>query len=125
MTSILLLDDEHQTTRYMEMCIRNSDPHLKVKTAHSRQEANEILSMYGPFDLIISDIQMIGDTGPEIIKGYEAITKPSKIVILSCMDDCHKEASILASEGFDVAGCLQKPIFPAELRSMLQRVLND
>jgi two-component system, OmpR family, alkaline phosphatase synthesis response regulator PhoP len=117
--TVLVADDEVHIVQVVAIKLRNNG--YSVLTAASGTEAWEILSQ-SPCDALVTDYQMPGMTGVELIEKLRACPATAGMPVI-----------MLTARGFAVdqdqknrlglAHCLSKPFSPRELLTSLDEVL--
>jgi two-component system response regulator FixJ len=106
---VLVVDDDPETLAFIARVVESVG--FQVKRAGSADEAR-LVAHAGSLDLIISDVNMPGMRGPEMIKGLKADGVACPVLLVS------GEGSYEAlSESLHVPGAnfLPKPFGPGEL----------
>lgn len=124
MTKVLVIDDDDNVCKYIKLVIKSEWPACKVLEANGPISAEEKLKDRG-IALIICDVRLNSITGPQIIAANRKLVGQTKIILLSCSDNCEKEGYELKRMGFNVVDAVQKPIYPNDLRQLFNLHLND
>jgi DNA-binding response OmpR family regulator len=74
--------------------------------------------MEGPFDLIITDIQLPGFNGLDILQGLKEIQPETPVVVLTEGEDAYSQVC-----GRGASAYLEKPIQPEKLRKLIQEMV--
>ncbi len=123
---ILIVDDEEQIRKLLEITLQTSD--FKVKTAATSKDALIMAKTYNP-DLILLDIGLPDENGQEVLKKLRHwYTKP--ILILSVQSD---EENIITALDNGANDYLVKPFRTGELlarirssiRGLIPKILNN
>lgn len=110
MYRMLVVDDEEIITNSLVSLIQNTLDNVDVYPAYSGTEAIEYMSRAG-FDLVLTDIQMPGMSGIELISRVREFYPQCRVIFLSGYDDFeyayqavqfHAERYILKNEGDEV-----------------------
>lgn len=110
MYRILVVDDEEIITDSLARLIRRELPQTDVYAAYSGYQAMDLLSRAG-FDVVVSDIQMPGMSGLELLQSIRTLYPACRVIFLSGHDDFdyayqalqyHAARYILKSESDDV-----------------------
>lgn len=120
---ILVVDDEEDVVSLFQQRFRREtrSGELSFLFAHSAQEALELLGLpqQPSVVLILSDINMPGMSGLELLRVLKERQSPSRVVMITAYDSPeHKQTA--ARYGTD--GYLTKPLDFAELRAELARL---
>jgi CheY-like chemotaxis protein len=118
--TILLIDDEPMVTDVCEMMLKRLGH--QVLAAHSGSEGIKIYESHKTrIDLIISDFNMPGMNGQEVVDTLRMMD-PAVSVLLSSggLDAAAEEAAL--SSGFD--GLLKKPYSMKTLSNKIAEILN-
>jgi two-component system alkaline phosphatase synthesis response regulator PhoP len=117
--TILVADDEVHIVQVVAIKLRNNG--YTVVTASSGAEALEIIRQT-PCDAVITDYQMPGMTGIELIEKLrnDPATAATPVIMLTARGFAvdHEQKEKLA-----IAHCLSKPFSPRELLASLEETL--
>ena len=120
---ILVADDEQNTLMTMQFILEVAD--YRVTTAENGQEAlDDILESRNtdsPIDLLITDIQMPGLTGLELVDELNRLKMDIPFIVITGYGNSELEKE-LTDRGCD--GCLDKPIDEEELVNSVARLLG-
>ena len=116
MTRLLVVDDE-SNIRYLYSCDLK-DAGYEVETAGSGAEAAELLNTK-EFDLVVLDIQMVNESGLDILQDIVRQKKGLPVILCTAFS-CYKEdfSSWLAD------GYVVKSSDTTELKEEIERVLR-
>ncbi len=116
MTRLLVVDDE-SNIRYLYACDLK-DAGYEVETAGSGAEAAELLNTK-EFDLVVLDIQMVNESGLDILQDIVRQKKGLPVILCTAFS-CYKEdfSSWLAD------GYVVKSSDTTELKEEIERVLR-
>ena len=119
--TVLLVEDDPNTREIVERVLKAQG--YRVYTAASAREAKQIFGEHGPtVDLLLTDIIMPGENGPELYR--QLLTK-------------RQELKVLFMSGYTARGCLQdevlrpglpflpKPFGPPELATKIRQVFES
>jgi two-component system cell cycle response regulator CpdR len=119
MARILLADDDAAARELVQRALA-SDGH-DVTATHDGTEALERLQGGGAdFDLLISDVQMPGLDGIELIEKALAITPKMRVILMSGFSDELERAKHLKSR---IAGQISKPFTLEQVRAAARAAL--
>lgn len=118
MKKILIVDDEKFIRLGLEMIIKNSFDSVELELAKNVQEALNKISEK-EFDLIITDINMPGMSGIELIKNMRDSGKHTKIIVLSGFNEFEYARQCMK---YGVKTYLLKPIDNEELVSSINEI---
>lgn len=118
MARILLADDDAATRDLVQRALA-TDGHTVVPTQDGA-EALEKLQGGGPFDLLISDVQMPGVDGIELVGKAVAAEPKLRVVLMSGFADELTRADHLKSR---IARVITKPFTLDQVRTVVRDVL--
>lgn len=111
MCRILIVDDEKSYCSLLERALRIDG--LEVVATHDSHQAVDLLKMFPPFDMLVTDIDMPGLDGHDLVRLAEELPQPPKILLITAQKHllqpghCH----------FQGRHCLLKPFHLSDLRS--------
>ena len=118
---VLVVDDEFHIVQVVAIKLRNNG--FEVLTADNGAEAYKLACEHNP-DVIVTDYQMPGMTGIELIEKLRQneSTAEAPVLMLTArgfaIDDQQKET-------LNVAACLSKPFSPREVLQSIEQVLSQ
>ncbi len=118
MARILLADDDAAARDLVQRALA-SDGHNVVAT-HDGAEALEQLQASGPFDLLISDVQMPGVDGIELIEKAVAAAPKMRVILMSGFAGELDRAKHLRSK---IAREISKPFTLEQVRAVVKAAL--
>jgi CheY-like chemotaxis protein len=122
---VLVVDDELDIEMLFQQKFRREIKEGKFALcfAHSGEEALQFLENQQPAELvlILSDINMPGMTGMELLKKIKAKNANQKVFLVTAYGDEHIEQQALAAGADDFVG---KPIDFEDLRKKMYRTLG-
>jgi two-component system, cell cycle response regulator CpdR len=118
MARILLADDDAAARDLVQRALA-SDGH-DVTATHDGVEALERLQGGADFELLISDVQMPGLDGIELIEKALAITPKMRVILMSGFSDELERAKHLKSK---IAGQISKPFTLEQVRAAARAAL--
>jgi CheY-like chemotaxis protein len=118
MARILLADDDAAARDLVQRALA-SDGHNVVAT-HDGAEALEQLQASGPFDLLISDVQMPGVDGIELIEKAVALAPKMRVILMSGFAGELDRAKHLRSK---IAREISKPFTLEQVRAVVKAAL--
>jgi two-component system cell cycle response regulator CpdR len=118
MARILLADDDASARDLVQRALA-SDGHNVVAT-HDGAEALEQLQASGPFDLLISDVQMPGVDGIELIEKAVAAAPKMRVILMSGFAGELDRAKHLRSK---IAREISKPFTLEQVRAVVKAAL--
>ena len=118
MARILLADDDASARDLVQRALA-SDGHNVVAT-HDGAEALEQLQASGPFDLLISDVQMPGVDGIELIEKAVAAAPKMRVILMSGFAGELDRAKHLRSK---IAREISKPFTLEQVRAVVKVAL--
>ncbi len=114
---ILMIDDDAHMRRMVAIYLKK-EPYELVSVGSARMALHELEK--GPFDLILSDIQMPEMDGIELIKAIKTQYPRMPIIILSAFDAGKFRHEMAAYEQLAI---LSKPFDQKSLLELLERFL--
>ncbi|WP_119395103.1 response regulator [Salinibius halmophilus] len=119
MKKILLVDDSKTMLMSLESVLKKAQ--FETKAVTSGQEALTTVQQFAP-DLVITDLNMPGMDGIELIKQLKAQPKMrfKPILMLTTESQASKRAEAKAA---GATGWLVKPVAPNDLLAVLKKVL--
>ena len=118
MARILLADDDASARDLVQRALAGDGHH--VVATHDGAEALEQLQASGPFDLLISDVQMPGVDGIELIEKALAIAPKMRVILMSGFSGELDRAKHLKSK---LAGEITKPFTLDQVRAAAKAAL--
>jgi DNA-binding NtrC family response regulator len=118
MSSILIVDDDSETCRFMEQLLTGPDRQI-----HSASEPDRALAMMRerPFDLVISDINLNADlTGLDLLKAFKASNPLGQVLLISGFGTLETAIQAVRQGAFDY---ISKPFSINEVKSTTERAL--
>lgn len=118
---ILLVEDDKNLNMMLKLILKNKKLDWELETAHSGDEALQILQTFRP-DAAVLDIMMPGMDGIELAKQIRKDPKHSrcKLAALSALGDPETKKKALAA---GMNEYWTKPIVPDALVANLQKLL--
>ncbi len=115
----LLLEDDPGLHRLFCQTLQGLG--LQVSSAHSLQEAHQVWQRFGPFDLLLVDMQLPDGTGLAFLRQYrtELLREGVQVVILTAEPRFRYEAEEMGFEFY-----LEKPVSLVMLQRMVARLLG-
>jgi two-component system alkaline phosphatase synthesis response regulator PhoP len=110
---VLVADDEIHIVQVVAMKLRNNG--LDVITADNGSDAYKLCCEEKP-DIIVTDYQMPGMTGIELIEKIRSTAGIENIPVIILEQD--------QQEKLNIAGCMSKPFSPKELLSHVENILQ-
>lgn len=119
MKKILLVDDSMTMLMSMEGVLKRAG--FDVKTATDGNQALELIDSYAP-DLVITDLNMPGMDGIELIKKIKqnASMRFKPILMLTTES---QESKKVEAKAAGATGWLVKPVSPTDLTGVIKKVL--
>jgi two-component system cell cycle sensor histidine kinase/response regulator CckA len=91
---VLIVDDEAPIRTFVDRVLRDAG-YLTAQAASGR-EAIEVADLFGPFDLLLTDVRMPGMTGDELARRLREHERDLKVLYLTGFSDqLFKEKAIL------------------------------
>jgi len=118
-TTVLVAEDEPSVRGFVTMLLQSVG--YRVFEAQDGQDALDVASRIGSFDLLVTDVMMPRLNGPDLARNLTRRTPGLRVLFMSGYsgDDVVREG--LIEEG---AAFLQKPFVPKEFRSRVEELLN-
>ena len=116
---ILCVDDEEAVVNFMQLFLSK---HYDVYTARSGEEALSILNEDGPFDVLLSDVQMPNISGVELVPKVLEISPNTTCVLLTGHSDFTLVHELLNSG--QVYKYIVKPVLPKTLLEVIDDALK-
>ena len=117
---ILLVDDHTILLDGLKSLLHKSDKNLTIETAASGIEALQKLKSFNA-DIVITDLNMPGMDGMELIKAIKEQLPPTKIIVLSLHDEAHYIRTVMKHR---VQGYILKNDSGTELIEAVEKVLE-
>jgi len=117
---VLFIDDEHLLREVIYKLLRQMD--YEVEMEESGEEAiKTFIEHPEEFDLVLTDLMMLGMIGDEIAERISSIRPDIPIVVMTGTPDALPHSKAKAA---GVCKVLPKPLTKAELREGLQEALS-
>lgn len=116
---VLILDDDAATLRMLEAALTRRS--YDVRTASTTEEARKLVDS-GGIDIVLSDINLDGQSGLEFAKEVQALPLHPAVIL---MTGYYTEDSILEAFDSGVAGYIRKPIDLPQLYRTLATTVDD
>ena len=115
---ILSVDDEPSITQSMRFIFER--PTYELSSAHDGEAAlARVAGDHDPFDVVITDTNMPGLSGIELVRQLRERNFPGKIMVLSA----HLSTDVRAAyEAMEVDAMIEKPFSVKALRQTLDRL---
>jgi CheY-like chemotaxis protein len=120
MACILLADDDAAARDLVERALA-SEGHRVVATADGAEALERLQNAPGQFDLLISDVQMPGLDGIELIETAVTLAPKLRVIVMSGFSDELDRTAHLKSK---IAHVIAKPFTLEEVRSAVKGVLG-
>lgn len=115
---ILSVDDEPSIAQSMRFIFER--PTYELASAHDGEAAlARVAAEHDPFDVVITDTNMPGLSGIELVRELRARNFPGKIMVLSAYLSTDVRA---AYDAMEVDAMIEKPFSVKALRQALDRV---
>ncbi len=115
---ILIVDDDPHFRDILVVCLKRMN--FETLAADGVQQAKQTIGLFGP-DLILTDAQMPGETGIDLLKYMQSSYPEIPCVMMTGFSDLLD--SVKAAE-LGASAFLTKPFREAELREVLQKALS-
>lgn len=118
---ILIVEDDHELRELLAQAIRDISNDYEVKTAGNVDEAmvqvRRFQTLQKSFDLVITDIKMVGLTGLELLEVLHSISPQTKTIVMTAYSSA--DLAERAQE-LNVYAYLTKPFIISEFRQIVQ-----
>lgn len=118
---ILIVDDHPNTAAMLARVLSRFDTPVDVLTAHSGEEALELIGD-SMVDILITDFMMSGINGLELIEKIREEHKPTHTILITAYDS--PGLSITAKQ-LKIQDYLVKPVQPDKIRDIVAKVLRE
>ena len=115
---LLVVDDDLKSRKIISMLLEERG--YKISLAKSGAEALSILPRNNPFDLILTDINMPGMSGIELIETLKERGMAIPFCVVSSVDD---KRVIFRLQGLGCSGFLVKPLRSLTLVEKVETIL--
>lgn len=115
---LLVVDDDLKSRKIISLLLEERG--YKISLAKNGAEALSILSQNNPFDLILTDVNMPGMTGIELIETMQERGMAIPFCAVSSVDD---KTVISRLEGLGCSGFLGKPLRSLTLVEKVETIL--
>src|SRR5438128_1653073 len=116
----LLVDDDPGTLRMYKRVLEHNN--IEVVTAADGATALALIRAERPFDVIVSDIEMPGLTGLELLHAVRERDLDVPVILMTAGSALKAATDALA---FGASLFLLKPVTPVELATAVQRALGS
>ncbi len=122
---VMVVDDDFMLLEIMTQQLESLGV-AKIITAESAEAALEILASGEPVSVLLTDLSMPGMDGPRFIRELAAIHCTARVILVSgARNELMQSIGELGrSQGLTMVGFLHKPVFPENLRTMLEQRCN-
>src|SRR6516162_10262754 len=115
---VMVVEDEESLRRVIQAQIVGMG--YKVSVAGSVNEALELLQA-NPHDLILTDLQLPGKSGLDLLKTVHAEYPETTVILMTAFGSVSNAVEAMKSGAYDY---LTKPLHPYELRALINRALE-
>jgi len=116
---ILVVDDEPDMLRLLEMIIKEKTPY-EVASTNNPSEALE-LARQGSFDLVIADLKMPGLDGIELLDAIKRIDEDIPVIIITAYGTVESALETMHKGGFDF---ITKPFRKEQILYTIDKALK-
>jgi len=116
---ILLVDDEPDMLKLLEMIIREKTPYETVAT-NNPLEALE-LTKQGGFDIVIADLKMPGLDGIELLEAIKKVDEDIPVIIITAYGTVESAVESMQKGGFDF---ITKPFRKEQILFTIDKALK-
>jgi DNA-binding NarL/FixJ family response regulator len=117
---VLVIDDHTLFREGLRLLLRHARPGIQVDLASSVAEAEAVLELAGPVDLILLDLQLPGMQGVQALHAMRQLDDNIPVVVLSGNED-PDVIRLTIDDG--AMGFIQKSVNPEEMMSAIETVL--
>ncbi|HYC54730.1 MAG TPA: sigma-54 dependent transcriptional regulator [Candidatus Binatia bacterium] len=114
---ILIVDDEPEFCRFLEDCLGQDE--YAITSVHDGDAALEALGR--GFDLVLTDFQMTGLSGMDVIAGVRAADASVPVILITAFGTIEQAVEAMRTGAYDY---VTKPVSITELRSRVRRALE-
>lgn len=118
---ILVVDDKPRVAFFLSKTLERLNQDYRVSVAHSGEEALEILSD-SSVDLLITDLNMPGISGLELIRWVQAFSPETRTILVTAYGDDEIEAEARRLEAYRY---ITKPFDIGDFTRVVQESLRD
>ncbi len=118
MASILVVDDDVSVAEFFSQLF--SEAGYEAVAAHSGSEALHVLRER-PFDVVVSDVNMPGLTGLQLLPMLKAIPNAPDVILITGFASIRDAVSAVKQGAFDY---IEKPVEPASLLDLVKQALE-
>lgn len=115
---ILLVEDDHATSKSIEMMLNNAN--FNVYSTNMGEEGIDLAKLYD-YDLIVLDINLPDINGHEVLRQLRLARIETPILILSGLDDTENK---IKGFGFGADDCMSKPFNREELIARIHAIIR-
>jgi len=116
---VLLVDDNAPVLRFLASAVASND--CAATTASTAEQALELLGN-APFDLVVSDIQMPGLSGLDLLRAIKGTQPATPVVLITGVPSVNSAVFGLRHGAYDY---LPKPFSVTEVRELIHRLRRD
>ena len=116
---ILIVDDELDMLKLLEMIVREKTPYETVGT-NNPFEAVE-LAKKGGFDLVITDLKMPGLDGIEVLEAIKHIDEDIPVILITAYATIESATETMGKGGFDL---ITKPFRKEQILYTIDKALK-
>ena len=117
-THVLIVDDEVETCSLLHEIMEKEG--YEVQTTHDSQTALELLKQQ-PTDVVLSDIQMPGMNGIELLTAIHVQQSDTQVILLTAYGSLNTAVEGIKAGAFDY---ISKPFVLDEIRTVVRRALE-
>ena len=116
---VLLVDDNAPVLRFLASAVASND--CAATTASTAEQALELLGN-APFDLVVSDIQMPGLSGLDLLRAIKGTQPATPVVLITGVPSVNSAVFGLRHGAYDY---LPKSFSVTEVRELIHRLRRD
>ncbi len=117
--NILVVDDDESALKAISFCLSPLGHHCTKEKA-----PENALKLYKqkPFDIVITDMQMPGMTGVELLKEVRAFDQNARVIIVTAFGDLETAKAAINNRAY---GFLGKPVDVKEIYSLVLSIERE
>ena len=121
---VLVVDDQSHVRRWVRSVLKTMGITDVAEAADGREAMTAVVQPGAWFDLILCDLRMPTRDGIETIRAFAGLGIESAIIIMSVEEERMIESAgaLAEMQGLRLLGTVHKPLTPANLEPLLQRV---
>jgi DNA-binding NtrC family response regulator len=118
MPSVLVVDDDVSVAEFFSQLF--SEAGYEAVSVHSGDDALSTLRQ-NPFDVVVSDVNMSGLTGLQLLPMLKAVPNPPDVILITGFASIRDAVSAVKQGAFDY---MEKPVEPTSLLDLVKQALE-